>query len=106
MKIWIHASNSNANMIKQISNAKRALSRYDKEKVDYVRECQEAITHVISDYYTQDEDYDRPIGSKLSGIKKDYLIGAIEDDLMTEDEFEDIFDLIDVVNFELTAPYT
>lgn len=88
-----------SDQIARIQKAKRDLIKYDKEKVDYVRECQDEITKVISDYYAGDDDVDYT-GPKLSEIKRDYLVGAIEDDLMTEEEFEDIFDLLDIIDIE------
>ena len=96
-------------MAQRINEAKRALAKYDPAKVDYVRDCQEDIMEEINAQYF-DEDYnfadeDRPVGTKLSEIKRDYLVGAIEDDLMTEAEFEDIYNLLDVVALEMSAPY-
>lgn len=96
-------------MASRINEAKRALAQYDQEKVDYVRDCQEDIMEEINAQYF-DEDYnlvdeDRPVGPKLSEIKRDYLVGALEDDLMTEEEFEDIYNLLDVVALEMSAPY-
>lgn len=105
MKRWIHA-NSISDQIAKIQKSKQALSDYDKEKVDYVKECQNRITKAISDYYTEKKDeYDYNLGAELSEIKRDYMLGAIEDDLMTEEEFEDIMALMDVVDLELAAPY-
>ena len=115
MKRWIHGAsysdlsmkkNTISNQAKKIHDAKDALADYDKEKVDYVRECQERLTKAISDYYTEGRDErDYNIGSELSEIKRDYMSGAIEDDLMTEEEFEDILALMDTVDLELSAPY-
>lgn len=115
MKRWIHGAsysdlsmkkNTISNQAKKIHDAKDELAQYSKEKVDYVRKCQEDLTKAISDYYTEGKDeQDYNIGSELSQIKRDWLIGAIEDDLMTEEEFEDILALIDAVDLELAAPY-
>lgn len=103
MKRWIHAA-SIPQQVKKITDAKKALAQYAPEKVAYVRECQDEITKAISEsYFREDDDY--PVGSKLSEIKRDYLVGAIEDELMTEEEFEDILDLIDTIDIELAAPY-
>lgn len=104
MKRWIHsATKVNASKLSdqlaRIQKAKRDLMKYGKEKVDYVRDCQDEIAKVISDYYAGDDDADYT-GPKLSEIQRDYLLGAIEDDLMTEEEFEDIFDLLDIIDIE------
>lgn len=103
MKRWVRP-NSAYNQISKINSAKRELEQYDSAKVDYVKECIDEITKAISDSY-QREDDDRPVGPILSEIKRDYLVGAIEDDLMTEEEFEDIYDLLDIISLELSAPY-
>lgn len=103
MKKWIHAA-SIPDQVKKIREAQNALNKYDKEKVDYVRQCRDDIVEAISEKY-QHEDGDYPVGPKLSEIKRDYLVGAIEDDLMTEDEFEDILDLLDIISIEYAAPY-
>lgn len=103
MKRWIHAA-SIPQQVKKIADARNALKQYDAEKVAYVQKCLDELTKAISDSYDREED-DRPVGPILSGIKSDYLVGAIEDDLMTEDEFEDIFALLDVISLELSAPY-
>lgn len=91
-------------MAAKIAEAKRELAQYDEEKVAYVRECQDEIMQAISDSYQEDEYgdlYQEPVGSKLSEIKRDYLLGAIEDDMMTEEEFEAIFDALDILDLEL-----
>ena len=107
MKRWIHASTKDT--IRRISEAKRALGQYTDEQIQYVKECQDELASAISDSYFDENgefaDEDRPIGSQLSEIKRDYMVGAIEDDLMTEEEFEDIMALLDVVSLELTAPH-
>lgn len=103
MKRWIHAA-SIPDQIKKIRDAQKELNKFDTEKVQYVKECHDEMTSEISDSY-QREDDDRPIGPTLSEIKRDYLIGAIEDDLMTEEEFDEILDLLDVIAIEYAAPY-
>ena len=40
-----------------------------------------------------DESYKSPI----SDIKRDYLVEALEDEMMTEEDFETIFDLLDII---------
>lgn len=103
MKIKVNGS-SIQEMTRKIQKAKQDLMKYDKEKVDYVRQCQDDIMQAISDSYREDESgdlYEEPVGPKLSEIKRDYLVGAIEDDLMTEEEFDEIFDALDVLDLEL-----
>ena len=94
MKRWIH-SNKSASLV---SSANKQLALYDAEKVDYVQECYDEVVKAISDSFVEDEDgyLDQvPVGSTISEIKRDYLVGALEDDLMTEEEFNTIYDLID-----------
>lgn len=121
MKRWIHASSDceqgrqrlcstkvNSSIqsdLQKINKAKQELAKYDQKKVEYVRQCQDDIMDAISKYYT-DEGFDEAsenVGSNLSEIKRDWMLGAIEDDLMTEEEFEDILDLIDIIDLEYAA---
>jgi len=96
------ASNmSIAQMAKRVHEAKDELAKYDKEKVDLVRRCQDDIMKAISDHYSEDHiDDDMPIGPGLSQIKNDWCEQALEDDIMTEEEFDDIFDLLDIISIE------
>lgn len=103
MKRWIHAATI-SDQVKKIRQAQNALTKFDPKKVEYVKECQDEIAKAISDSYV-DEDVDHPIGPMLSEIKRDYLVGAIEDDFMTEEEFDEIFDLLDIVSIELASQY-
>ena len=87
---------------KDITDAHRALANYDTEKINYVKQCMKDMGDEISRCYQEGSEECTP---QLSSIKRDYLIGAIENDLMTEEEFEDIFDLLDIVDLEYSFPY-
>lgn len=107
MKRWVHASIDES--ARKIARAKRELAEYDPEKVDFVKRCQDDISREISRYYAEEDEYDQDesvIGVSLSAIKTDWMMEAIEEDLMTEEEFEEIFDLIDIVGLELAAAYS
>jgi len=99
MKKWIHAS-SQQTMIHNINVAKKALEHYTDEQVAYVKECQDEIGRDLADHYSEEDHI-----TAISEIKRDYLVGAIEDDLMTEDEFNDIFALLDIVGIEDASAY-
>ena len=88
----------------RIADAKEALHKYPQDVIDYVKECRDKIVDRISQsYYTEEED--APVGPAVSEIKRDYMTGAIEDDMMTEEEFEEIFDLLDVLALEHAHKY-
>lgn len=98
MKRWIHASNEWA----MYRLAKDTLKKYSDEQIDYVRECYDEVLEDISNHYTWDDmDGDAP-QIHTNSIKTDYLIGAIEDDLMEEEDFEDIYTAMEVLG-ELDA---
>lgn len=96
------ASNiSISQLVKKVHQAKDELAKYDKEKVDFVLRCQDDIMKAISDHYSEEHiDDDMPIGPSLSQIKNDWCEQALEDDLMTEEEFDDIFNLLDIISIE------
>lgn len=95
----VTAATTVSDMIGEVANAKQELKKFDKEKVQYVKDCYAEVLRAIADYYEQDDEYDiTPVN--VDTIKTDYLIGAIEDDLMTEDEFNYIYDLLDTIGQE------
>lgn len=100
MKRWIHAKTKAINASNEWVKyrlAEDTLKKYSKEQVDYVRECyDEVLTDISNHYIWNDEDGDAPrIHTDL--IKTDYLIGAIEDDLMEEEDFEDIYTALETL---------
>ena len=92
MKRWIHAQTA--------GQARRKLNSYDKEKVDYVQKCYDDVLAAISDMYSVDDYDERVADVNIGAIKTDWLIGAIEDDLMTEEEFNEIYDLLETIGAE------
>ena len=98
---------SSTDMLKRINDAKRELATYPAENVEYVKQCRDEILKAISDQYVDELENDKEVRNiNLNAIKTDYMLGAIEDDMMTEEEFEKIYDLLDVIAFEMSAPYT
>lgn len=93
MKRWIHASNE---WVKYRS-AEDTLKKYSDEQVDYVRKCYDDVLKDISDYYTSEIDDPEVAKINTSAIKTDWLIGAIEDDLMEEEDFEDIYTALETL---------
>lgn len=107
MKRWIHAATCDT--IDKVRKARESLRNYSPEQVNYVKDCQKEISNVISNDYIYNFDGDNSevgIGSTISDIKTDYLLGAIDSGLMTEREFEDIFALLDVTGIELAIPFS
>lgn len=96
MKIYVKCS-AIQHMWSDVAQARRALKEYDSAKVDYVRECRDEMSKAVSDYLMED---DTVSDINLSAIKTDYLLGAIEDELMSEEEFDAIFDLLDTIELE------
>lgn len=105
MKRWIHA-NSRINASKfpdqttRNSTAKRDLVKHDREKVGFVRECQDEVNKAIQDSYAKNGDgyFNNALVTKISNIKNKFIEEAIDEDLMSEEEFEEIFDLLDIVD--------
>ena len=94
MKKWIHASIQS--QAQAAAQARRKLAAYDKEKVDYVQRCYDDVLDAISDSYSEDYNEDA-VNINIGAIKTDWLVSAIEDDLMTEEEFNEIYSLLETV---------
>lgn len=76
---------------KKVSNAKETLSKFSKEKVDFVRKAYDEILADIGDAFNSER------GTNTSQIKNEYISIAVEDDLMTAKEFETIYDALLVI---------
>ena len=101
MKRYIR-SNSISNMISKVAYARRKLKQYDPKAVQYVQDCYDEVCRAISDKYSAEfdpEDYPSPVPSERQ-IKEDYCLGAVEDELMSYEEFDEIYDLIEVLGLE------
>ena len=76
---------------KKVSNAKETLKQFSKEKVDFVRKAYDEILADIGDAFISER------GTNTSQIKNDYISIAVEDDIMTTEEFETIYDALLVI---------
>jgi hypothetical protein len=90
-------------MISQISRAERELNNYTEEQVSLVEECYEDVIEEISEWYMRDDGSD--VGHQISSVKRDWMLQAIEDDLLTEEEFDKLYDLVDTVHYREAAAY-
>ena len=85
--------------IKKLNESKRELESFLKEKINYVQECrEEVIKDIIECEERRDKGFDCNYNS--SDIIRDYKIGCYLEDLMSEEEFDKIYELLDVVATE------
>ena len=83
---------------KKVSNARETLKQFSKEKVDFVRKAYDEVLADIGDAFNSER------GDNTSQIKNDYLSIAVEEDIMTAEEFETIYDALLVIGtFEAHA---
>ena len=87
--------------IKKLNESKIELESFSKEKIEYVQECRERVIKYeiekeerISKGFWLDDCY------SSSEIIRDYKVGSYEDDLMSEEEFDKIYELLDVISKE------
>lgn len=89
MKIYIKSSKYPD--FEQKVAAKTFLDSVEPEKVKLVEECRNALLSAYSEYYSTDDDIDRPIG--VSEIIRDYKSAAAEDwEDCTVEEADELFD--------------
>lgn len=77
--------------------AQDTLKKYTDEQIDYVRECYDEVLADISNHYAWDDEEGDAPQINTDAIKTDYLVGAIEDDLMEEEDFEDIYTALETL---------
>ena len=76
---------------KKVSAARETLKQFSKEKVDFVRKAYDEILADIGDAFNSER------GDNTSQIKNEYISIAVEDDLMTVEEFETIYKALLVI---------
>lgn len=76
---------------KKVSNARETLKQFSKEKIDFVKKAYDEILADIGDAFISER------GTNTSQIKNEYISIAVEDDLMTAEEFETIYNALLVI---------
>lgn len=108
MKRWVHAVTTVPRR-PDVSKANAILSKYTDEQIELVRECTDDIKAEISRSYEIDYgiDNDDPKlrAAGISAITEDWLEQALEDDLLTEDEFYDILNALEILDTEAANAY-
>lgn len=93
MKRWIHTQSQ------KIKVPTEVLHTYSEEQIDFVIDCYEDILSDIADQYTFGHAIDEESArANVSEIKSDYLMCALEDELLTEEEFNIILDALESSN--------
>lgn len=75
----------------KMTKAKETLSHFTVQQVDFVKKAYEEVLADIGDAFVN------PRGNNSSKIKNEYMSQAIEDNLMTEEEFETIYKALEVI---------
>lgn len=107
MKRYIR-SNWISDQVSKISEAKAALAKYSEEQIDYVKDCRQEVNRIISDHYVADDrflDPSWPVGPTASQVKRDWELMAINDGIMSEEEFDELYDLLDIIALEYSQAY-
>lgn len=82
--------------IKKLNESKRELEKYSEDKIEFVRKCYDDVVKDISNSYEEDCEW----CNHSSEIIRDYKCECYEDDLMSEEEFDRIYELIDFISIE------
>lgn len=86
----------------QLSNARAIVAKYNDEQVKLVQQCYNEICHIISVKMWEPME---GAGYSISECKNDYMLEAIEDELLTEEEFKELFKAIEVIGTENAMAY-
>lgn len=106
MKIYIKSSKYPD--FEQQNAARIFLDSVDREKVDLVSECRQALLEECSKF---DYNGESPIGPRVSGVMRDYKSAAAEDweDCTVEEAdelFDNIMNALDVIHADDAAAWT
>lgn len=64
-------------------------SNREQEKLNTIYRCYDDVMDYVNQCYENDRHVSE---SAIDRIKRDYMVGAIESDLMTEEEFNQMYD--------------
>ena len=82
--------------IRKLNNSKRELEKYSEDKIEFVRKCYDDVVKDISESYEEGLEW----CNHSFEIIRDYKCECYEDDLMSEEEFDRIYELIDFISIE------
>ena len=76
---------------KKVNNARETLTNFSKDKVDFVKKAYDEVLADIGDAFVSER------GNNSSKIKNDYISIGIENDILTVEEFETIYNAFLVI---------
>lgn len=97
-----------SDQVAAISKAKSELAKYSQEQIEYVKDCRAEVKRIISDhYYADDQETDPswPVGPSVQQVVADWELGAINEGIMSEAEFDDIYNLLDTIELQYAQAY-
>lgn len=72
---------------------KRLMHSYSEDQLEYVYSCLDDISEAVSDLIHTHSSPDR-ISQTVAEIKADWILGAVEDGLMTKEQFVEIYSFL------------
>ena len=84
--------------------AKQIVRGYDDEQIQLVKDCLKEEANLVHKYSINENSAeagaydDYPLGVELSGIQTDYMLDAIESDLLTEEEWNELYDALNTLS--------
>lgn len=84
--------------IKKLNESKRELKKFSEDKVEFVRKCYDDVVKDIIE--CESDGGENGMYNHSSEIIRDYKCECYEDDLMSEEEFDRIYELIDFISIE------
>lgn len=93
------ASRPGANFRNATSRARDTLKKYSSEQVKFVRDCLDEIISIANEGY-DNQDIEDNISRNMNECLRDYKSVALEDDILTSEEFDELYEAMDILDTE------
>ena len=81
----------------QVTEARQVLASFDEIKIQEVQMCKKAQEHLISLYYEIEETEESSLDSDLKACYNDCRAEAVKNEIMTDAEFDAIYNALDTM---------
>lgn len=101
----VEGSSQPSSTLNKLKSARSILQKYSTDQVKFVQECFDEVCSIASDSFDT-EDTDEIVGRRMDECINDYAATAVEDGLLTDNEFDELYNAVATIGDEEAAAYS
>lgn len=98
------ASQPGANFRSNVSRARDTVKMYSSEQQKFVRDCLDEVIRIANEGY-DNQDIEDNISRSMNECIQDYKAVALEDGILTSEEFDELYEAMDVLDTDEANAY-